>query len=56
MNNTKLELINHGVLDISNEVPLALNFNLNDIRDIRNRGGVWSKTIKFLVPLIIILY
>jgi hypothetical protein len=46
MNNTKLELSNHGILDVSETIPLALNFNLNDIRDIRNRGGVWSKTVK----------
>ena len=46
MNNVKLELTNHGYLDISREIPLALNFNLNDVRDISNRGGVWSKTIK----------
>ena len=46
MNNVKIELINHGVLDVSDDIPLALNFNLNDIADIKNRGGVWSKTIR----------
>ena len=43
---TKLELINFGTLDITDDIPIALNFNLNDVRDISNRGGVWSKTIK----------
>lgn len=45
MTNVRLELINHGELDIAKETVLAINLNLNDIRDIRNRGGAWSKTI-----------
>jgi len=44
--NVKLELVDYGLLDMSKDIPLALNFNLNDIRNIANRGGAWSKTIK----------
>ena len=43
---TKLELKNHGVIDTEDSVPMTMNFNLNDIRDISDRGGAFSKTIK----------
>ena len=46
MSQVRLELANYGYLDLSDAIPLALNFNLNDVRDISTRGGVWSKTIK----------
>jgi len=43
---TTLEIIGYGELDLEDDIPLALNFNLNDVKDISNRGGVWSKTVK----------
>jgi len=43
---TKLELQNHGVLDTDKNVPIALTYDLNDIKDLKTRGGVWSKTVK----------
>lgn len=46
MNNIKLILTNWGELDLGGVGPIPLNFNLNDIRDISSRGGVFSKTIK----------
>jgi len=46
MYNIKLILTNWGELDLGGVGPIPLNFNLNDIRDISSRGGVFSKTIK----------
>jgi hypothetical protein len=46
MNNIKLTLTNWGDLDVGGVGAIPLNFNLNDIRDISSRGGVYSKTIK----------
>lgn len=42
----KIELVGHGVLDISSDFPLPINFDINDVRDISKRNGMWSKTIK----------
>jgi len=42
----KIELIGHGVLDISSDFPMPINFDINDVRDISSRNGMWSKTLK----------
>lgn len=44
--NIKLTLTNWGDLDLGGVGPIPLTFNLNDIRDISSRGGIYSKTIK----------
>jgi hypothetical protein len=46
MANIKLTLDALGDLDLTKEVAVPLNYNLNDIRDIATRGGVWSKTVQ----------
>jgi hypothetical protein len=46
MNNIKLTLTNWGELDLGGVGAIPLTFNLNDIRDISSRGGIYSKTIK----------
>ena len=46
MNNITLTLTNWGELDLGGVGPIPLNFNLNDVRDISSRGGIFSKTIK----------
>lgn len=41
----QLILQNYGNLDLNGKDPIPLNWNLNDIREVSNRGGIWSKTI-----------
>jgi len=45
MAQVRLELENWGNLDVIDEIVMPFNYNLNDIRDITNRGGAFSKTI-----------
>ena len=42
----KIELVNYGTLDLSNDFPIPLNLSITDVRDISKRNGTWSKTIK----------
>ena len=45
----KTELIaNNTSLDLTEELPVSLNFNIADIRKPENRNGSYSKTIKLL--------
>jgi hypothetical protein len=44
--NIKLVLDNLGILSLTKDVAVPLTYNLNDIRDISTRGGIWSKTVQ----------
>jgi hypothetical protein len=46
MKDIRIILPNIGELDLATEANIPLNWNINDVREIRNRGGVFSKTIK----------
>lgn len=46
MAQVRLQLENWGYLDVIDEVVMPLNYNFNDIINLTNRGGVWSKTIE----------
>jgi len=42
----KIELVNYGILDQTGEFPMPITLDINDVRDISNRAGTWSKTVK----------
>ncbi len=46
MFNTQIQLGSLGYLDISENVPMPLNFGIAEIRDISKRRGAFSKTIE----------
>jgi hypothetical protein len=46
MEMVKLILENWGELELTNDIVIPLTFDVNNIRDIQSRNGVYSKTVK----------